>query len=327
MIPVFTLGLFSSVYGWGAEPHYVIAYIAGSLLSDDSVLFLQDILDLPPFENRSEFSEQLSDLAMWADEKHAAWAKYYHTAHSRPNFPVWQVDLDCGYRRVCLPTGIANWTSIASDPSSSRELRAESIMFLLHMMGDIHQPLHVGLWSDYGGLKIENVYPSYTPGWWGNMYNLHELWDRGLYLYWAEWHESTWTDSKGVERSAPVTWRTLASDLYTSIGPKFTKKYSTNLDDDANFLKMPSYIAGETSQICKRSAYRYEDGELVVSNITLSEAYMDSRTLVMHKQLKKAGLRLAQLLEQITAANYVQNDEIDHLGDQLAQKVSLISQR
>ena len=59
--------------------------------------------------------------------------------------------------------------------SLQRELKknkqnAEALKFLIHFVGDLHQPMHLGRFSDLGGNKIETK-------WFGKTINLHSLWD------------------------------------------------------------------------------------------------------------------------------------------------------
>ena len=53
------------------------------------------------------------------------------------------------------------------------ENRWQALAFYIHFMGDIHQPLHVGRTDDFGGNSI-------AVKWFGNLSNLHSVWDSGL---------------------------------------------------------------------------------------------------------------------------------------------------
>lgn len=52
----------------------------------------------------------------------------------------------------------------------SPEQEAEHLKILVHLVGDIHQPLHVGNGTDRGGNDVE-------VSWFGNRSNLHRVWD------------------------------------------------------------------------------------------------------------------------------------------------------
>jgi hypothetical protein len=56
------------------------------------------------------------------------------------------------------------------DPKAGVQERSEALKFLIHFVGDIHQPLHVGRRADAGGNKIDLTMN-------GEKNNLHWLWD------------------------------------------------------------------------------------------------------------------------------------------------------
>ena len=285
-------------YGYGTEPHQVAAYVAAALLPKDVVESLQGLLG-----KSSSFPDQMADLAMWADSSEAGWSKYYHIAHTRPHFPDWDITRDCGVRgnNVCLATGIANWTSIAANPLKSRSARAESVKFLVHVMADLHQPLHVGLWKDLGGNKITDIFPSYTPGWWGTTYNLHQLWDRGLYLH---------LEKTELIHTSDVTplWKALAQELILRLTAnngdlirQFSIKSQGDITQYRNALVLPTRISTETVKVCAAFAYFDENKKEIQSGRQVSLKYIESRIEVMKIQLARAAVRLATLLVEIVA--------------------------
>jgi len=72
-----------------------------------------------------------------------------------------------------LYTQIKAMTAELKDKSLPIEQRQTALRFLIHFVGDLHQPLHVGRAEDQGGNKII-VY------WFDKKTNLHSLWDSGL---------------------------------------------------------------------------------------------------------------------------------------------------
>ena len=59
------------------------------------------------------------------------------------------------------------------DPDRSRAQKASALKFLVHLVGDLHQPMHVSNGADKGGNAIEIKFN-------GAYGNLHQLWDSGL---------------------------------------------------------------------------------------------------------------------------------------------------
>jgi hypothetical protein len=100
------------------------------------------IWDLIPGQN-------LSDIASWADEikgrSEYRWSSSLHYTNGQDSPPKtcdYQYERDCKNGR-CVVGAIQNFTQRVSPQSGSeRADRAEALKFLVHFIGDIHQPLH-----------------------------------------------------------------------------------------------------------------------------------------------------------------------------------------
>ena len=310
---------------WSSECHSIIAYIAGHLLDADESSYLQELMD---WDSSSPLSikAQLESVSMEADSSEWEDYKYYHYAHALPTFATpWDRKTMCGHSKtpsVCVVTGIAIWTARAASIKKSREERQFAIMMIIHLMGDIHQPLHIGLWRDLGGLKIENVWKSYNPYQEFKHYNLHELWDRGLFRHYEvdkiksgliatpapQDFASFFTDSD--DEDEPVIdpgWMYLANELIASLNSTMIDSYkiadrlrdSRNLSSSAKAMRLPKMIAAETIKNVRDLAYTNETGKFIQSGHPVSLAYMDSRVEALKVILTKAGVRLADLLKHI----------------------------
>jgi len=69
-----------------------------------------------------------------------------------------------------------------SNPSKTKEEKTLALQFLVHLMGDLHQPLHVGNGTDRGGNDVRVK-------WFGRSSNLHRVWDSDM-LKSREWSYS-----------------------------------------------------------------------------------------------------------------------------------------
>ena len=68
---------------------------------------------------------------------------------------------------------IQRFTGVLRDPQASRQDQQQALKFLVHFVGDVHQPLHVGRRADRGGNSIKvTLFNQAT--------NLHSVWDAGL---------------------------------------------------------------------------------------------------------------------------------------------------
>jgi hypothetical protein len=73
----------------------------------------------------------------------------------------------------CVIAAIAAMRAKLRDPATAADQRREALMFVIHFVGDMHQPLHSSNHGDRGGNEVHIVFHG-QPG------NLHGLWDGGL---------------------------------------------------------------------------------------------------------------------------------------------------
>lgn len=95
--------------------------------------------------------------------------------------PWHYVDIDADKRYAEDPVnpkgdviqGITYAIALLRDVSSTTARKAFFLKLLIHLVGDLHQPLHVGHASDLGGNLIELK-------WFGQKSNLHRVWDEDM---------------------------------------------------------------------------------------------------------------------------------------------------
>ncbi|WOK93479.1 endonuclease 2 [Canna indica] len=98
---------------------------------------------------------------------------------THPQFSILRAIWDChdttGEQERCVVAAISNYTTqLLSYGDSSNEYNlTESLMFLAHFIGDIHQPLHAGFEEDRGGNSI-------LVNWYQTRTNLHHIWDSDI---------------------------------------------------------------------------------------------------------------------------------------------------
>ena len=159
---VLWLGLCAPAFAWGPEGHEIVAAIAAANVTPVARAKVAALLGPPPMMILE------SD---WADEIRA----------DRPETSSWHyvnVELDSsGYdaRRdcpagACVVAQINKDAGMLSDPRTPRAARIEALRFLIHFIGDIHQPLHVADDHDKGG----NSHILYRRR---ARTNLHRIWD------------------------------------------------------------------------------------------------------------------------------------------------------
>jgi len=161
------LGLLATVpaWGWGNTGQRVIAQIAENHLSVEARRAVRDLLGFDSLAEVSNWSDEARSTEPW--QHTAPW----HYVNFEPGDPGYEAIEKSPYGDVITGT---RWSEeILRDPRSSREDKIVALKFLVHFIGDMHQPMHVGRLSDRGGNET-------TIRWMGRTTNLHNLWDSGL---------------------------------------------------------------------------------------------------------------------------------------------------
>ncbi|GLK66379.1 S1/P1 nuclease [Hansschlegelia plantiphila] len=121
---------------WGGEGHRVVAIIAQQRLEPRALAVVEDLLKV-------EGETDLAEIANWADmvKRTEPMAPVHST-----RLPLDHSALDfgkvCGKVRACATRGITEQAAILSDSSRSPEERLKALKFVVHLVGDVHQPLH-----------------------------------------------------------------------------------------------------------------------------------------------------------------------------------------
>jgi len=153
---------------WGKTGHRIIGEIAEKQLSDQVKEIIYDILD----------GESLSSVSTWADEMRSNpnWRPYDKWHYINLPLAIEYADADVPEENVV--TIIKRCILILKSKSSDKETKKFYLKYLIHLVGDLHQPMHTGRYEDYGGSKI----PLKFKGRKGEKTttNLHVLWDSGL---------------------------------------------------------------------------------------------------------------------------------------------------
>jgi len=152
-------------WGWGNTGHRVIAQIAENHLRPEAAQAVRELLG----------SDSLAAVSSWADEARSTEQWQYTAPWHYVNFKPNEHDYNAIEKNPDgdVVTGTRWSEKILADPSSSREDKIIALKFLVHFIGDLHQPMHTGRLSDRGGNEI-------TVHWMGRTTNLHSLWDSGL---------------------------------------------------------------------------------------------------------------------------------------------------
>jgi hypothetical protein len=167
---------------WGREGHHLVALIAQNHIGAETKARVQELLG----------DETLVTVSTWPDEirrerdETAAW----HYVDIPKSAAFFEPMRDCyqpynnhkgadADHHNCVVDRIDIFARIVADKSQPKATRVEALKFLVHFVGDIHQPMHA-IDEAGGGNQIKVVqFGSATCG--GDRpCNLHSVWDGGL---------------------------------------------------------------------------------------------------------------------------------------------------
>jgi hypothetical protein len=170
-----------SAFGWGQVGHRVTGQIAEQYLS---IKAKQQIRSLYP-------NESLAEISTYADEERSNPDEFWQKTAG----PWHYVTIPKGksYKEVGAPeegdaySALQQFSKTLKNPEASIEEKRLALHFIVHIVGDLHQPLHAGNGTDRGGNDFKLKY------FWEDS-NLHRVWDSGLikgqelsYTEWTKW--------------------------------------------------------------------------------------------------------------------------------------------
>ena len=156
------LAMSPHAFGWGKEGHRLVAHLAMQHLNGKAKAGVAQLLAQ---------GETLESIASWADDIRNQ-RRETSTWHYI-NIPIATVPGD--WKPFCPATGcvlgvIPEMIAKVKDTNLTTAQRGEALKFLVHFIGDMHQPLHVGDNGDRGVNDVQVVFLNRPT-------NLHSLWD------------------------------------------------------------------------------------------------------------------------------------------------------
>lgn len=263
------LGLPRAASAWAELGHQLVGEMAQTRLDPEAARQVADLL-------RDEPVPTLAGVAYWADALRGADPERFR-ATSRWHY-VGLPDAACGYEAArdcadgaCVVEAIRAQSRLLADASQPREARRDALKFLVHLVGDAHQPLHASHRPDKGGnafqVSLRTPVPpeayaraQYRHGVMGT--NLHAVWD---YYVLA-----------GAGRTLPEYARVMAASAAAPAGRS----------DD------PAAWAGESCRVIDRSG-------LYPARHVMDHGYLDDMRPLAERRIAMAAQRLAGLLNRL----------------------------
>ncbi|MCY4425563.1 MAG: S1/P1 nuclease [Halieaceae bacterium] len=196
------------VLAFGPLGHEVIAGLAENWLQPEARTMLTELLP----------NETLAEASTWADRMRGHPSTFWQETASPYHYvtlPRGDYQLEKAPDKGDAVTALHEFRRVLEDAKRSRARRQLALRFSIHIVGDLHNPVHVGNGRDRGGNQVEIRFM-------GKHSNLHRLWDSGL-LYQRGWSKQQWLQhlAQGITRAQrrawssvdPITWVHESRDL------------------------------------------------------------------------------------------------------------------
>lgn len=178
----------ASAYAWGAKGHSVVAEIAERGLSPNVAQQIRELTFAAPLRDVASLPDDWRAQETRGERQGNTGALHYS------NIPNDQATFDRARdckEDQCVVAAIEKYAAILKDKAQPRDKRREALIFVVHFMGDLHQPMHAAggqvrnaetgqMEPDRGGNSVKVRYL-------GTETNLHSMWDSML----IEWGPDT----------------------------------------------------------------------------------------------------------------------------------------
>ena len=202
LLLLISITLSFQAFSWGQTGHRVTAAIAEHYLTPQAQKAVNELL----------INEDMAEASTYFDEMKSNQSEFWQKTASRWHY----VNVHKGktYEQEGAPsegdavTALKMYSKLIKDPKSSFEDKQLALKFIIHIIGDLHQPFHTGVSEDHGGNKIKVNF------FWKDS-TLHRVWDEDLidrqllsYSEWTDWLCKKITDKqiKQWQTTDPTVW-------------------------------------------------------------------------------------------------------------------------
>jgi hypothetical protein len=265
------LGQGQPSFGWGHNGHRIVAKLAETRLSSAARAAIHDIL---------EDSEDIADASTWPDEhkspSDAPW-HYVNVPLANDSYS----DEFCDAKKSCVVQKIKDFRAVLQDPNSSDLDKRRALRFVIHLVGDIHQPLHVADNGDRGGNSVHVQF-------FGHGVNLHAIWDEYLLFH----DPSKDQDAIGENSVDEGSWVVRLTKFTTKEKAKTWLGVTREEDWATESLRL-------AKKAYKTDPANPDSSDDVKKGARLADDYENGGLPIVEQRLAHAGVRLAQVLNDI----------------------------
>lgn len=284
LLSVILAGWFAlPAYGWWETGHQTVARVAAAHLTPAARTRIARILSVP--DSTDSVAEALATASTWADETKAQtgtgdWHFIDLAIQDSPSdIPERCMDDNCAPARIRLFA-----SELKTHPPGARWSELDALRYVVHLVGDIHQPLHTISDADLGG-NCEQLQPPF-----GKAKNLHALWDGGII-------EAMDAGSRELASSLEkdVAAMSEADRLAMAAGDQddwVWQGHELAIQNIYGKLHIP------TEPVIFPKSCSVAPADITGFKPEVDAAYVSAMKPVVRLQLTRAGLRLARLLNE-----------------------------
>lgn len=218
---------------WGQTGHRVVGEIAYNHLTKKAIRNLEKLVGKESLAMMSTYADEIK-----SDRKYDQYKPWHYVNWKEGE----TYSTSAKNSKGDLIVGIAKCKEIISDPKRSQEDKIFYLKMLVHLVGDLHQPLHIGRAEDRGGNAIRVK-------WFRGNSNLHSVWDTKM----IESYNMTYSELStnldhftkvqvaAIQKGTVLDWvnetRVLTMKVYQSAKPNQNLSYRYMYDHFATVKK------------------------------------------------------------------------------------------
>ena len=298
---------------WGCKGHQAVALIAEKHLTPEAQHLVETLLGANPIDPKlkrwcgNSTPDLLADAATWPDD----------VRNERGNGPWHFIDIPRGKHKGsleeycgaggCVTRAIEEQRAVLKDKSADPLKRAEAIRYILHFVGDMHQPLHVINNGDNGGNCVpvgylhheplrNSAHPEreeYSP-------NLHQIWDSEIV-------------ERDMEVSSPHRYADELDRQFRAVSAAWlaegihVENWAWEVHERAESEAYDAFSAPIPIEPDVRpkgcSDNNHIGKRMFEKHLVADEAYQNRAAKAAEKGLAQAGMRLAMILNDAAKTN------------------------
>ncbi len=275
---------------WGDYAHRLTASIAWSQLSPAARREVRALLRAAPALNTPTCRlASIEDASVWPDCVRAV--HYDRFGFSSPwhyqNISVcaaFDINAKCD-NGDCVTAQIPRQQAILADRSRPAHERLQALSFLVHFVGDMHQPLHLGDKADLGGNQVRAAFGFKSP----ERMNLHRIWDSDL-------AERALTEPPAITPASITLAQRALHRAGAADTPARVAGWAREAWDIARSTVYPELR--DTPDSCPVPAAK----RAALPRASVTPAYVEAATPAVRLQVARAGSRIALLVGEALAA-------------------------